>query len=70
MTRAQEFALDALVRETRRIERKEGMRYAGGETEWFVDDVPVETITTRLTTAWTCYGQGHFREAVMALMDS
>jgi uncharacterized NAD-dependent epimerase/dehydratase family protein len=71
MTRAQEFALRAIQCEVEQVNGLRGM----------VENQPnlliaasleqlLEVSETRLETAQTCYGQGEYREAVMALMDS
>jgi hypothetical protein len=76
VTRAQEYALKDLHRETERmlelarevLAMGRGVIVLNSEIERAEKKLGLQA--QRVSTAWTCYGQGEYREAVMALMDS
>lgn len=70
MTRAQEYALNALIDETKRLGSTKFAYQSNDELSTvYITEEQFGTLTSRLATAWTCYGQGEYRECVMALMD-
>jgi hypothetical protein len=73
MTREQEFALDVLLYESGKVlelnRRRQQLLAKGLSGDLATTQKQLHKSTIRLHTAWTCYGQGEYREAVMALMD-